>query len=130
MTIRPSAAAVVCATFGVAAVIAAFDPAATWWFPSCPWLALTGWQCPLCGSLRALHALASGSVRAAWTFNPLTTAGAFAGAAALATDLVRPGRVRRVDRLGRLCFSARALALAGVFGVCRNVPALAAWLGG
>jgi hypothetical protein len=23
-----------------------FDPAATWWFPSCPFNALTGWLCP------------------------------------------------------------------------------------
>jgi hypothetical protein len=129
MTIRPQIAAVVCATLAVAVLLAAFDPATTWWFPSCPLFALTGWRCPLCGSLRALHALAAGSLRAAWTLNPLTTGGALAGAAALAADAVRPARVPYVDRLIRLCFSARALAFIVVFGVFRNVPALVGWLG-
>jgi hypothetical protein len=130
MPVRPHTAAVVCATFTVAAVLAAFDPATTWWFPSCPLFALTGWQCPLCGSLRALHALAAGSLEAGWTLNPVTTAVALAGVSALAADVVRPGHESRVDRLSQWCFSARALALLVVFGVCRNVPALALWFGG
>jgi hypothetical protein len=60
-------------------LIVAFDPAATWWFPSCPLHALTGWLCPLCGSLRALHALLLGAPAAAFSLNPLTTTGAVAG---------------------------------------------------
>jgi hypothetical protein len=127
MTTRPDTVAIVSVTFAVTALIAAFDPATTWWFPSCPLFVLTGWQCPLCGSLRALHALAAGSLGAALAFNPLTTVGALAGAAALAADLVRPVRVPRVDRLSRWCFSTRALAFVVVFGVCRHVPVLAGW---
>ena len=91
----------------VAMPLAAFDPAATWWFPSCPFYTLTGLLCPLCGSLRALHALLTGSPLAAFTFNPLTIT-------ALAAWLV----ARR--QFTAFCFSARGGAVAIAFGVLRN----------
>ena len=112
--------ALVCLTLAGAALLFAFDPATTWWFPSCPFRALTGWLCPLCGSLRALHALVHGAPRVALALNPLTTVGALAGAAALVHDACRPARATHVDRLITLCFSARGVALVVVFGVCRN----------
>ena len=34
-----------------------FNPAEIRHFPRCPFLVLTGWQCPGCGTLRGLHAL-------------------------------------------------------------------------
>jgi hypothetical protein len=114
-------AAFACGALVAAALLFAFDPAATWWFPSCPLNALTGWLCPLCGSLRALHALLHGAPQAAWTFNPLTTAGVTAGLLALALDAARPARSTHAERLLSLCFSARGLALAAAFGVLRNV---------
>lgn len=49
-----------------------FDPATAGFFPPCPVHYLTGWYCPGCGSLRAIHQLLHGEVRAAWAFNPLT----------------------------------------------------------
>jgi hypothetical protein len=60
---------------GVLAAIAAldfFDPATSGLFPPCPLLYFTGWYCPGCGSLRALHQLLQGNLRVAWAFNPLT----------------------------------------------------------
>ena len=87
--------------------LAAFDPATTWWFPSCPFYALTGLLCPLCGSLRALHALLTGAPLTAFAFNPLTTT-------ALAAWLV----ARR--SFTAFCFSARGVAVAVAFGVLRN----------
>lgn len=35
----------------------AFDPSDSIWFPKCPFLMITGLECPGCGSQRALHAL-------------------------------------------------------------------------
>ena len=93
--------------------LAAFDPATTWWCPSCPFYALTGLLCPLCGSLRALHALLTGAPLAALVFNPLTVIGL--GAWLIAR---RPFTV--------FCFSARGAALAVAFGVLRNIPST--WL--
>ena len=93
-----------------------FDPSTTWWFPSCPFHAITGWKCPFCGSLRAIHALVHGAPLAALAFNPLTIAG-IAGFA-----LAR-------ERMAAFCFSARGLATLVAFGLLRNLPALSGGFG-
>lgn len=49
-----------------------FDPASTSLFPPCPLRWLTGWYCPGCGSLRALHQLLHGNIRSALAYNPFT----------------------------------------------------------
>jgi len=41
----------------------------------CPFRALTGWDCPLCGSTRMGDALLHGDIRAAFEFNPLALIG-------------------------------------------------------
>lgn len=58
---------------GVAAlpVLYAINPAQSRLFPLCPFLWLTGWQCPGCGSLRAMHQLLHGELGAALALNPL-----------------------------------------------------------
>ena len=48
-----------------------FNPATTWFFPPCPFRALTGYLCPGCGTLRALHELLNGHLAAAFKLNPL-----------------------------------------------------------
>lgn len=47
------------------------DPAASGVYPPCPFLALTGWTCPACGSLRATRALLGFDLPAAARFNLL-----------------------------------------------------------
>jgi hypothetical protein len=47
------------------------DPNVPGHYPPCPVFALTGLLCPGCGTLRALSALASGDIGAAWGHNPL-----------------------------------------------------------
>ena len=91
-----------------AALVVAFDPATTWWFPSCPFLALTGWLCPLCGSLRAVHALLQGSPAAALALNPLTVTG-------LGAWLVAR------QRTTSFFFSARGISVLVAFGLLRNL---------
>src|SRR5215469_232196 len=49
-----------------------FDPATSGLFPPCPVRYLTGWYCPGCGSLRAIHQLLHGNLRMAWSMNALT----------------------------------------------------------
>jgi hypothetical protein len=48
-----------------------FNPTEYRFFPQCPLHALTGWQCPGCGTLRAIHALSHGHLQTAFQFNPL-----------------------------------------------------------
>jgi hypothetical protein len=121
--------AVACALLAAACVLLfTFDPATAWWFPSCPLHAWTGWLCPLCGSLRAFHALLRGQLRAALELNPLPVVVLSAGFCALAHDVVRPARATWLERCGRLCFSPYALALVAAFGVLRNVSELFHWI--
>jgi len=54
-----------------AGVLRVFNPASTWFFPPCPFRAFTGYLCPGCGTLRALHQLLNGHVAAAFRLNPL-----------------------------------------------------------
>lgn len=52
------------------AVVAAWDPNESGHYPTCPFLATTGFTCPGCGSLRATHALLQGDLATAWHRNP------------------------------------------------------------
>jgi len=116
-------------TLTAAALLFAFEPASTWWFPSCPLRGLTGWLCPLCGSLRAIHAIVHGSPLLAFWLNPLTTVGIAAALFACVYDAAHPSHTTRlIDRGFALCFSARGLVLAALFGVMRN--ASFDWLAG
>ncbi len=62
---------------GLAALVVAasvyftFDPSHSAWFPKCPFLVLTGYKCPGCGSQRAVHALLTGNLATAWHYNAL-----------------------------------------------------------
>ena len=55
----------------VGSVLFLFNPAETGVFPRCPFLMLTGYECPGCGSQRAIHALLHGDIIKAWDYNPL-----------------------------------------------------------
>jgi hypothetical protein len=90
------------------ALVVTFDPATTWWFPSCPFHALTGWLCPLCGSLRAVHALLTGAPLTAFALNPLTI-----------TALCSWALAR--ERAAAFWFNGRGFALFAVFGLLRNL---------
>ncbi|MCD8740902.1 DUF2752 domain-containing protein [Mucilaginibacter roseus] len=48
-----------------------FDPLRFNIFPKCPFFTLTGFDCPGCGSQRALHALLHGNVAQACNYNLL-----------------------------------------------------------
>lgn len=52
-------------------VLFLFDPTRSAFYPVCHFHKLTGWHCPGCGSLRALHHLTHGELAAAFGCNPL-----------------------------------------------------------
>lgn len=56
-------------TVAAIVVLYCFDPMQASFYPRCPSKLLTGYDCPGCGTLRALHALSHGDVAAAWRFN-------------------------------------------------------------
>ena len=112
-------------SFGFVALVALriFDPALPGFFPPCPLRALTGWHCPGCGSLRAMHQLLNGNVGAALAMNPF---------AVIALPFLSYGMASHA------CFEIRGRYLPGVFipgrwiwimavaivafGVARNLP--------
>ncbi|WP_433472093.1 DUF2752 domain-containing protein [Spirillospora sp. CA-142024] len=61
-------------TASAVSYVAAVDPNEAGHYPTCPFLALTGFQCPGCGSMRTIHALAHGHVQEAFGLNVLTMA--------------------------------------------------------
>ena len=58
---------------GIAAlpVLYAVNPASASVFAPCPVRLLTGWLCPGCGSLRAMHQLLHGNFAASFALNPV-----------------------------------------------------------
>ena len=47
------------------------DPASSDLFPRCPFLQVTGYKCPGCGSQRAIHALLNGDIIGALGYNAM-----------------------------------------------------------
>ncbi len=62
-----------CLAGGITAVLLLFlcDPARVPIYPICPFHRVTGLDCPGCGSLRAVHQLLHGNLRAALHFNAI-----------------------------------------------------------
>lgn len=96
--------------------------------PLCPFRAVTGLDCPFCGSLRAVHALTHLHLGEALSHNLLFTASVPFLVVAWATWLHRSiaGRGGRptLPRWGVVAL----LVVVAAFGVVRNVPAFG-WLG-
>jgi hypothetical protein len=47
-----------------------FNPEKTIWLPKCPFYLLTGFQCPACGTQRALYHLLHFNMHKAFCYNP------------------------------------------------------------
>ena len=116
---------------GAAAAAVAFvglvDPNEPGHYPTCPFLALTGWYCPGCGSLRATHALVHGDLGAAFQLNPLLVLATPAIVVAWALWLRREVRDRARERVLPAAWIWALLVVVLAFGVLRNLPA-GAWL--
>jgi hypothetical protein len=106
----------------VLAVLFSFNPAHHSFYPFCAFHRVTGWQCPGCGGLRAVHHLLHGEVMTAFRFNQLVV---------LATPFAVWFAVRRWLRgpsAGKISLRAQsrwawiALAVLVVFWIVRNLP--------
>jgi hypothetical protein len=97
----------------------------------CPFRALTGWQCPLCGGTRMGAALLHGDLAAAYAFNPLALValGVLAAVAALWVIEVSGGPAVRlprrvtswVQRVPTMLWASLLLLIAVGYTVLRNL---------
>ena len=100
-----------------------FNPATSGIFPPCPLRYLTGWYCPGCGSLRAIHQLLHGNVQAAWSLNPLAMILLPFIGYGLASHLLAAVRGRGLPQVFLPAIWIRALCgLIILFGIARNLP--------
>jgi hypothetical protein len=100
-----------------------FDPATSGVFPPCPVFYLTGWYCPGCGSLRALHQLLHGNLQAAWAMNPLMIVSLPFVAYGLASHALLAVRGRGLPTFFLPAVWIRALCgLIVLYGIARNLP--------
>jgi hypothetical protein len=107
----------------VVGLVAVVDPNADGTYPTCPFLAMTGRQCPGCGALRTLHALAHGHFGEALALNVFVVAmlpvlAFFWLRWTAARSRGRPARTRAGDP--RLIWALFAGIMA--FWVVRNLP--------
>lgn len=69
-----TAASVIIAVAAVLLFLGLVDPVQSKWVPRCFFKFATGYDCPGCGSQRAIHALLHGHVADAWHYNALLIA--------------------------------------------------------
>ena len=102
--------------------VAAVDPNVAGHYPPCPFLAITGWYCPGCGALRAVHALAHGNLMTAWARNPLVVVALGCVVVAWVLWLGRTVRGRPVRMSAPPWTWYAVLGVILTFWVLRNVP--------
>ncbi|MBW8481076.1 DUF2752 domain-containing protein [Actinomadura parmotrematis] len=117
----PAAAAAALAA--ATAVVGLVDPHEPGHYPTCPFLAVTGWYCPGCGGLRMVNSLVNGHPGAALGSNPLLLVLLALPVYLWArwTWLAARDRPMR-SRLFRPWVAWAVLAAVAVFGIVRNLP--------
>lgn len=114
--------AVLAAAAAGTAYVAEVDPGQPGHYPLCPFRALTGYYCPGCGTLRAIHALAHGHLASALAFNALTVCTLPLLGYLWARWLVRTLAGRPPGPLAHPAWLWGLLAVVIVFWVTRNLP--------
>jgi hypothetical protein len=93
-----------------------FPPAETRFYPRCVFHAVTGLECPGCGSLRAAHSVLHGDFATAFRLNPLLFV--LLPLAGLTLVVYRPAGLSAIP----VKWIWALLGLIIAFGVLRNLP--------
>jgi hypothetical protein len=104
------------------------DPNQPGHYPICPVLALTGFYCTGCGTLRAVNALTHLDLVTAWSMNPLVLVLAPFAVGSWVAWVLRAGSGRPRRWLAPPWAVGAVVLLMLAFTVGRNVPGLAQWL--
>lgn len=113
---------VFCLLVGLAWVFYQVDPERSAWVPKCPFYYATGWQCPACGTQRAIHQLLHLHLREAVAYNAFLFVSFPYLALLIGTECA--GKEKKQTRLGAFCHDRRVvctyLALIIVWWIGRN----------
>ncbi len=99
-----------------------FNPAQHSFYPFCTFHRLTGWQCPGCGGLRAVHHLLHGELGTALRFNPLFVVALPLVAWLLVRRWWRGSQAAPVPHRTQARWAWTILAVLIVFWIVRNLP--------
>lgn len=116
---QPALALAAALAYGV--VVHLHDPTQPWNYPTCPFLWLTGWACPGCGTLRASHELTEGNVVGALAYNPLTVL-TVVGLGVVWVRWVRRLWLGRARTLAPPWMARGLVVLIIAFWILRNLP--------
>ena len=103
-------------------VLFGFNPARHSFYPFCAFHRVTGWQCPGCGGLRAVHHLLHGDLVTAFRFNPVVVLAAPFVAGFAVRRLVRGPRAGKTSLRAQAWWAWAALVFLIVFWLVRNLP--------
>jgi len=109
---------------GLGCIYYQLDPSQSGVFPRCPFLSLTGFKCPGCGSQRAIHALLHGDVGAAFGHNAMLLIALPWIAVCLYAEAIRTRRPALYARLNAPWLVLLLLVAILAWGVLRNIFAL------
>ena len=116
-------AAIALVALAASAMLYALDPREPGNYPVCPFLGVTGYHCPGCGTLRTLHAILHADMPRAFGYNPLTVLSLPFLGYAFGVGTLRAFRLPAPARLFIHPNLIWGLALGVVaFWVLRNVP--------
>jgi hypothetical protein len=99
-------AALICAVAAGVVLLFFYNPAGNVWFPKCWFHELTGWECPACGSQRALHQLLHLNFGKAFSYNPFMI---ISVPYVIALGVVTWGPKTRFERLRKFCYDRRTV---------------------
>jgi hypothetical protein len=120
---------------GLAVVGCAFvglvDPGKAWFYPQCPFKAMTGFDCPGCGVTRALHSTVTGNPLRALDHNALLTVAFVLGVVGFGWSKVRRWTGKAPIKWRLTTTGAVGLGVfVCLFWVTRNMPwEPMSWLG-
>lgn len=103
-------------------VVHLWDPNQPGSYGFCPLRATTGLLCPMCGGLRAVHALTHGEWASAWLLNPVLVALLPLALGAWILWVWRAAQGHPSTYLERMKVFVPVVGLFVLFGVARNVP--------
>jgi len=116
------------ATVGGVVLVHLWDPNVSGSYGFCPLRAATGLLCPMCGGLRAVHALTDGQWDTAWGLNPAVVLLLPLAIGAWVVWVWRARQGRSTTFLERMPVFVPAVALLLLFAAMRNVAAFQPYL--